>query len=162
MDKPKIGNKHYKQGKFSPRNPSKYAGNPTNILYRSSWELCFLKWCDTNPAVLKYCSEEMIVPYISPIDNKQHRYFIDFVIFVRTREGNLKRIAIEIKPYAETILPRTKKNLITESDKQKYQKKVETYYINQTKWKYAKVFCKNLGMDFIVLTERELFKKKKR
>lgn len=108
-----------------------------------------LKWADTHPDVLKYSSEELIIPYISPVDQKQHRYFVDFLIMVKTRSGEIKKYAVEVKPEAQTVPPKTrnKKRLVTET---------MTYAVNQAKWKAADQFCKSKGIDFIVLTEKHL------
>jgi hypothetical protein len=141
-------------GRFTPKSPNKYKGNPTNIIWRSTWELRFLKYLDTNPAILEYGSEEIVVPYISPLDGKAHRYFVDFHFIVRTKEGIDKKYLVEVKPYSQTIEPKRPKN-ITES----YISSVHTYLVNQAKWKYAKEFAKKAGMEFIILTEKELFNK---
>jgi len=139
----------YKQGRFTPKHPEKYVGDVSNIIYRSGWELKLLKWADVTPGVLKYASEELIVPYISPVDGKQHRYFVDFLIMVKTRSGEIKKYAVEVKPSAQTVPPTTKnkKRLIQES---------MTYAVNQAKWKAADAFCKTKGIEFIVLTEEHL------
>ena len=96
---------HPRPRKWKPRNPEKYVGDVNNIVARSSWEIKFMNYCDSHPEVLKYSSEELVIPYISPLDNRPHRYFVDFVILVKTRTGELKRMAIEIKPLAQTMPP---------------------------------------------------------
>lgn len=143
--------RNYHQGKFTPKNPEKYVGDVTNIIYRSSWELKFIKWCDSNPAVIKYASEELVIPYLSPVDQKIHRYFVDFVIMVKTRSGDIKKYAVEIKPEAQTIPPKQRKQT------KKYLTEMSTYMVNQAKWKAADEFCKTKGLEFIVLTEKHLF-----
>lgn len=157
--KPTISkNKKFHQGRYRPRNPSKYVGNPTNIIYRSGWEKAFLQWCDMNRNVLKWGSEELVVPYVSPIDLNIHRYFIDFIIWIRNSNGTIGKFAVEIKPFSQTRPPKVqKKKGITES----YKKAVDTYLVNQAKWKAADIYCKSLGMKFVVVTEKELFRKKK-
>ena len=97
---------HYHQGKFKPKNPEKYAGKTQDIYYRSGWELKFMKWADLNPAVLKWNSECVIIPYISPVDNRQHRYFVDFAILIEKPDGTRHRYLIEIKPHAQTLPPK--------------------------------------------------------
>lgn len=158
MDKPSLtGKKKYHQGIFRPKNIQKYIGNPTNILYRSSWEKIFLNWCDRTLSVIAYGSEELVIPYISPIDFKQHRYFIDFFVVIKRPNGTIQKYAVEIKPYAQTRPPRVSKNkMLTESTRIK----VETYMVNQAKWNAAKNFCKRNNMEFIILTEKELLKGK--
>lgn len=137
--------------KFRPLNPEKYIGDPTNIIMRSSWETRFASWCDRNPDVIKWQSEETIVPYRCPTDNKIHRYFIDFRVQVSTKQGNLKTYLVEIKPDRQTKPPefpgRQTKRYITES---------LTFIKNQAKWKAAKQYALDRGWEFIILTENHL------
>ena len=86
------------KGKFRPSVPKKYKGDYTNIIYRSLWELKFMKYCDSNKNILEWGSEEFFIPYLSPIDNRAHRYFPDFYIKVRESNGQIKKYVIEIKP----------------------------------------------------------------
>lgn len=159
MSKPSLtGKSRFHQGIFRPKNPQKYLGNPTNIIYRSGWEKYFLQWCDMTPSVVGYGSEELIVPYVSPIDGRLHRYFIDFVVLIRQRDGSIKKFAVEIKPYSQTQMPKvsSKRKVLTESLKNK----LDTFYINQAKWEAAKDFCSKHNMSFIILTEKQLLKGK--
>ena len=80
------------QGKFKPKNPSKYKGDPTNIVYRSSWELKLMMYLDTHPNVLKWGSEEIVIPYESPVDGRMHRYFPDFFVEQINTEGKKEKI----------------------------------------------------------------------
>ena len=155
--KPRTKNNHYHQGMFFPKNPEKYIGNITDIRYRSKWELCFLKWCDTSPSVLKYSSESCIIPYISPIDQKKHRYFVDFFVTILQDTGKVQSFLVEIKPLSQTKPPKKPKT-INES----YNEAVRTYLINQAKWRAAQKVCQERGWKFMVLTERELFRTVKR
>jgi hypothetical protein len=145
---------HYKQGFFKPLNPKKYIGDPTNIVFRSGWEKRVMEWLDTNANVIRWGSEEVIIPYVSPIDNKVHRYFTDFYVEAVGRDGETRKMLLEVKPKAQTQEPkkpqRTTKRYITE---------VMTYGVNQAKWKAAEDFCRNRGWEFRLITETELFKK---
>lgn len=137
--------------KYTPINPQKYTGDPTNIIMRSSWETRFALWCDKNPSVIKWNSEETIVPYVCPTDNRWHRYFIDFKIQIRDKNGNLKTYLVEIKPDKQTRPPevpsrRTKRFLL----------EAATYMKNEAKWKAATNFAKDRGWEFIILTEHHL------
>lgn len=146
----------YHQGKFIPKHPEKYIGNPTNIIYRSKWELMFLRWADETPSVLKYSSEECVIPYISPVDGKQHRYFIDFYIKILQSNGSIKDFLVEVKPYAQTQPPKLKnKSVMSES----YQEAIRTYAVNQAKWAAARRVCSSRGWDFMIITEKQLFRK---
>ena len=138
----------YKQGIYNPVNPKKYIGIKKPE-YRSSWELKFFQWCDKNENILEWASEAVVVPYISPVDNRPHRYFVDNVIAIR--EGNeIKRYLVEIKPFKQTQPPVQSKRKSTIIYEQ------VTYAVNQAKWKYASQFAKKRNMEFIVLTENEL------
>ena len=139
------------KGKFRPKITKKYKGDYTNIIYRSLWELKFMKYCDSNQNILEWGSEEIIIPYISPLDNRPHRYFPDFYIKVRENTGQIKKMIIEIKPKRQCIEPKVQK-IKTKS----YVREVCEYVKNQAKWEAATDFCKNRMMDFKVLTESEL------
>jgi len=137
--------------KYKPINPHKYTGDHTNIIMRSSWETKFAIWCDKNPSVLKWSSEETIVQYVSPIDNKAHRYFIDFKIQIRKTDGSVKTYLVEIKPDSQTRPP------IPPSRKTKrFLQEVMVWGVNEAKWKAANNYAKDRGWEFIVLTENHL------
>lgn len=145
----KKGSKYY-QGKYTPKVPSKYKGDPTQVFYRSSWELKFFNWCDNNNAVERWSSEEIVIPYISPVDNRVHRYFVDAMIQVNTKEG-LKTYLIEIKPDVQTRPPKAP----SRKTKQ-YLTEVMTWGVNEAKWKAAERYAKDRGWEFKVLTEHDL------
>jgi hypothetical protein len=142
----------YNQGKFHPQNPQKYKGNVNNIIYRSSWELKFMQWCDRNENILEYGSEEFWIPYISPVDNRVHRYFPDFIIKVKENSGNTKNYVVEVKPQRQTVPPK-QKSRVTKS----YLYEAQTYAVNQAKWKAAEEWCADRLLNFMVITEKELF-----
>jgi hypothetical protein len=139
------------KGKYQPSYPQKYKGNPTNIIYRSLWERKFMRYCDLNENILEWGSEEIALPYRSPIDNRIHRYFPDFYIKVKESNGSIKKYLIEIKPKKQTIEPQVKKRKT-----KGYIYEVYEYAKNQAKWKAAEEFCKDRQWEFKVLTEDEL------
>ena len=143
--------KRYK-GKYKIKNPNKYLGNPTNIIYRSLMERRFMEWCDSNDKCYKWSSEEVVIPYISPIDNKQHRYFPDFLI--QTPKG---WFLIEVKPLTQSRPP---KKLVVENlelkKKRRYIKSVQTWLVNEAKWKAATKVCEKKGWSFQILPEKQL------
>ena len=141
----------YNQGKFHPQNPQKYKGNVNNIIYRSSWELKFMQWCDRNENILEYGSEEFWIPYISPVDNRVHRYFPDFIIKVKENSGNTKNYVVEVKPQRQTVAPK-QKSRVTKS----YLYEAQTYAVNQAKWKAAEEWCADRLLNFMIITEKEL------
>lgn len=152
------GNGKYKQGYFMPKNPQKYIGDPNKIIFRSSWEYRFASWCDMHPTITKWSSEPLAIPYVSPIDNKWHNYYVDFYV-CSVRDGKEQQYIIEIKPKAQREPPdkkllegnRTLKKL------QRYNAQLKTYLINQAKWEAAKQFAAGRGMRFAVCDENFLF-----
>ena len=136
------------QGMYQPRNPKKYKGDASKIVYRSSWERLFMEWLDLNPDVSLWESEEFYIPYISPVDNRQHRYFVDF----KVKFANGSTLLIEIKPAHQTKKPvprKGKKVALLESE-------VRTYAVNYAKWKAAEKYAAERGMKFAVFTEHTL------
>lgn len=140
------------KGKFSPKFPGKYKGDPTNIVYRSLWELRVMKYLDENASVLQWASEEVIIPYKSPVDGKYHRYFPDFWVKSRDKEGHISVRIFEVKPESQSVEPKPKSGKPTK----KYLTEVARYGINSAKWTAAREYCKERGWTFHVLTEREL------
>lgn len=139
------------KGYFKPKNPGKYKGNPSNIIYRSGWELKLMSYLDSHPDVIKWSSEEFCIPYRSPIDGKIHRYFPDFYVQKRNSAGLIESLVIEVKPKSQVLPPAIKEKVT-----KKYLKEVKTYGINTAKWKAAKEFCEDKKWKFVLMTEKEL------
>lgn len=138
------------KGRFIPKNPKKYNGDPNNIIYRSSWEVRVMKYLDENPNVIWWASEELPIPYRSPIDNRVHRYFPDFIVKVRRKDGLVMTYILEVKPESQTKMPVQKRRT------KKFLQEAATYAINQEKWRAADIFCKEHGWQFKILTENDL------
>jgi len=139
------------KGRYRPTHPQKYKGDPTNIIYRSSWELKYMKWCDHNQAVISWQSEEFFIPYRHPIDGKIRRYFPDFLVKIKTSQNIVETWVVEIKPMYQVKEPKPQNRKT-----KKYLTEVKTYAINRYKWDYAIEWCKDRGYKFIILTEKEL------
>ena len=147
------------KGIFKPANPNKYKGDHTNIVYRSSWEAHFFAYLDKHPYVNWWQSEEVVVKYISPKDNRIHRYFPDVIVNVTDPSTQKKRtIMIEIKPHKQTLPPDPAKRNATPSGRvsRRFLNEVMTYAINDAKWKAAREYCADRGWDFEIYTEKEL------
>ena len=142
--------KTYK-GRYSPKNPEKYKGNPTGIIYRSLWERKLMVYLDENKSIIQWSSEEIAIPYISPLDNRYHRYFPDFYIKAIDKNGNIVEQLLEVKPRKETIEPAKKKRITKQ-----YITEVTTWGKNQAKWKAAEEYCLDRGWQFKLITEKEL------
>ena len=139
------------KGRYSPSYTKKYKGNTSNIIYRSLWELRFMRYCDNTPSILEWASEEIAIPYRSPIDNRVHRYFPDFYMKVKETNGKIKNYVIEVKPAKQTIPPKKPKRQTKGYIREAYE-----YARNQAKWKMAKEFCADRQWEFKVVTEKEL------
>lgn len=141
----------YYQGLFTPKNPQKYIGDVNNIVYRSFWELKFMRWCDLDENILEYGSEEIVIPYFDVTTEKVRRYFPDFYMKIKTSQNTIEKYIVEIKPKKQTTAPkqpkRKTKNWLYES---------VTYEKNRCKWAAAELFCQKHGLKFKIVTEIEL------
>jgi hypothetical protein len=137
------------RGTFIPRNPKKYRGDISQIVYRSSWEAALMYWLDINDKVKAWSSENVIVPYVSPIDNKVHRYFIDFMI--ETTEGVF---LVEVKPQKECMPPKRRQG----KRKHLIEAEARTYAQNTAKWQAAEQYAHSMGYKFQVWDEITLKK----
>ena len=141
-----------RSGKYKPSNIKKYRGDYRNIIYRSSWEKVFMAYCDKNNNIIEWGSEEVIIPYRSPLDNRLHRYFPDFYVKVKDKKSGLpKKYIIEVKPKRQCIAPKIQK-----TKNRKYVREVMEYAKNQAKWDAAEDWCADRRMEFKVLTEDDL------
>ncbi len=139
------------KSRFKPLHPSKYKGDPNNIICRSSWERKFCQWCDRNRSIIYWASEEISIPYVSPKDNRVRRYYPDFLIKVQEKNNIIKTYVVEVKPKKQTLPPKPRKR-VTKS----YIYECTTYAVNQAKWKAANEFCKDNRIEFKIVTEDEL------
>lgn len=139
------------KGRYSPSYPRKYKGNPSNIIYRSLWERKFMVYCDLNQNILEWGSEEIVIPYRSPIDNRVHRYFPDFYVKLKETTGKTKKYIIEVKPKRQTKPPSRPKR-----QTKGYLREVYEYARNQAKWEAAVDYCKDRLYEFKIMTEDEL------
>jgi hypothetical protein len=134
------------RGKFVPKNPEKYQGmgDPT---YRSSWELTFMMFCDNNPAVEHWASESVKIPYRDPLTGKNTVYVPDFLIVYLDRNQKKHAELIEIKPNNQATLEAVGKNKLNQAQ----------YIRNLAKWEAATAWCKKYGIQFRVISERDIF-----
>jgi len=145
------------QGYFRPANPEKYIGNPSQIIFRSSWEFKFLKWCDASPTILKYSSEPVGIPYYSPLDKRGHIYYVDFYIVTKDTDGKEKAWLIEVKPNKYTKPPVAPKRM-TDKQTANYMYAAKQFILNQAKFEAAREFASIRGLQFGIITENFLFK----
>lgn len=143
-------NRKFSQGIFSPKYPEKYKGS-FPIAYRSKWELICMRRLDSNPNVLSWGSESVVVPYQNPLTGRVSRYFIDFNVTLKNKHGEIQKFLIEIKPHVQTLPPKQK----TRNPKTLLRQQAE-YVKNRAKWKAAEEFAKMKGSSFVVLTEKHL------
>lgn len=139
------------KGRYTVKNPKKYVGDPTKVIYRSSWELRCMNYFDSSETVLKWSSEELAIPYISPIDKRWHRYYPDFVIQVLDEQNRVKTIMIEVKPEKQTKPPQPRKRTT-----KRYIQEVKDWGINSSKWEAAQEYCADRKWEFKILTEKGL------
>lgn len=137
-------------GKFSPKNTNKYLGDPTNIWYRSLWERRVMVHLDDNPSVIEWSNEEIVIPYLSPIDNRVHRYFPDFFVRIKNKVGLVESMILEVKPSSQAKPPKVRRMT------KQYIQEVMTWGVNEAKWNAAVEYCKDRNWAFKVITEKDL------
>ncbi len=143
----------WRQGLFTPKHPEKYVGDLEKIVFRSSWELEAFEFCDNNPKVLKWASEEIVIPYSMPTSKggvRPAKYYPDLYMEYKNVHGKVIRDLIEIKPFKQTKPSRSRnpKNKMYEN---------AVHMKNQLKWEAARAWCAQNGMNFRLLTEKEQF-----
>ena len=143
------------KGKFFPKNPQKYIGNPNNIVFRSAWERTFMEYCDKHSNITKWASEEIAIPYYFVGDSKWHKYYPDFLIQVNTHDNKHQVWMVEIKPDKQTRLNVGRPAKST----RRHLTEALTYAKNQAKWKAAENYCEKKGWKFKVVTEKDLYPK---
>lgn len=146
-----VYGKNVQQGKWFPSHPEKYVGDVNSITSRSSWERKFFVWLDLNPDVIRWNSEEIVIPYFDPVQNKMRRYFVDFWAEIRDKNGVIRKFLIEIKPDKFTKPPETPKKKT-----KRYVEEVMQYATNCAKWEAANKVCKENDVQFLILTENHL------
>lgn len=142
--------RRYYNGIYPVKNIDKYLGDPKKCQYRSGWERKVFKQLDYNPKVIGWGAEPFAIPYLSPKDNKVHRYFPDIIVVV-DNNGEQVTTLIEIKPLRETQMPKGQGK-----KKSRYLMEVMTYSVNKAKWKAAEALCKQRGWTFKIMTEKEI------
>ena len=168
-----VFSKNYYQGTFVPKHPEKclnfngklYPDKTLPITYRSSWEQILCNFCDMQVNILSWGSEVVEIPYYSQIDNKNHRYILDFLIILRDRSGKIQKYAVEVKPdnqaekldeNGNVIYPAAPKRK-TQKSLLKWQEKCQVIRRNAEKWEAAKLWAAKRGFTFRAITENEIF-----
>lgn len=143
----------YSQGLYTPKNPEKYVGDITKIRYMSSWELELHKFFDNNSNIIRWSSENIAIPYLKPTDNRIHRYYPDYWVEYRNKEGVIVREIIECKPRSQTKQPRKQRG----TGKASLYETVQ-FAINAAKWQAASEWCAQRGLLFRIVTEKSIFR----
>ena len=136
----------FSSGKFTPTQPDKYVGKKTPT-YRSSWEWHFMRFCDTHPAVQKWASEAISIPYRCPITGKQTIYVPDFFVQYSDKNNKMHVELIEVKPQNQTLREKVGKNKHNQIE----------YLRNVAKWRAAQSWCSAQGIKFRIVNEQDLF-----
>lgn len=135
-------------GTYIPAHPQKYRGDSSKIYFRSLWERAVFKYCEQNPHIEWWSSEELVIEYTCMTDKKKHRYYPDLIIKYTT--GLV--VIVEIKPYRQTIKPVITKN----KNRQTLLNESITYTKNISKWLAAKEYARQNNLEFQIWTEKTL------
>lgn len=143
------------QGNFTPTHPEKCI-NKTTIKFRSSYEKRFLTFLDLSPSVLLYGYEVVQIPYLFEIDNRVHRYIIDFYMVVKNKDGVVTKYLVELKPKHQTVEPKQPKKKSAKAMKN-FMYSAKEYIKNKNKWDAAESYCKKNNIQWKILNETNLF-----
>lgn len=143
--------KKFAQGKFQLKHPEKYIGLRTPT-YRSSWEWAVMQFCDNNPAIQKWASESIKIPYQDPLTGKYSIYVPDFFLNYVDRTGKQHAEVWEVKPLNQTSKEKVGRNKVNQAH----------YIRNMAKWEAARAWCKQQGILFRILSDSDIFFKGKR
>jgi hypothetical protein len=137
--------------------PEKYIGKIEQICFRSSWEISFARWLDTNDSVLEWRSEEDVIMYTSPVDGRKHRYFMDFYFKYKKENNEIWETLVEIKPYNQTQKPELKEQWT----RKRKEQIASTYIINQAKWSATRQYVESQRQQgrklmFKIVTEKDV------
>jgi hypothetical protein len=155
--KPRNGQKLPRQGYYKPIHPEKYIGRLDQIIFRSSWEFRFLKWCDLNPQIIQYASEPIPIPFFNPLDKRVHRYYVDFYVKLIRQDGKESEYLLEVKPNKYIVPPKAPERM-TDKQTANYVWAAKQFIVNQAKFEAAKSFAEQKGVKFGIITENFLFK----
>lgn len=142
-------NKNFKQGYYRPEHPEKLLGKKDYVIYRSGLELSYFRILDKNPNVVRWGSEEIVIPY--RYNDSWHKYYIDLVVFLKVGD-ELKKMLIELKPYKQTIQPVDSKR----KKRSTFMNECLTWHKNCAKWDSAREYAKKARCEFKILTEKDL------
>ncbi len=136
------------KGIYKLRNPNKYLGDKSNVVYRSLLERRFMEFFDSSVSIVNWSSEELHIPYYNPVKGKISRYFPDFLVKVKTKDGTIENWLVEIKPDSQTRPPKTTKST----------RVLVEWAINSSKWNSAQEYCQKNNLKFVILTEKNISK----
>lgn len=139
---------NFRKGRFSPNNRNKYKGDVSKIIYRSGWELHFMRYLDRHEHIEAWASEPFFIMYDDPVTDTKKRYYPDFL--VKKKSGEI--ILVEIKPLKQTQPPKKRRRT------QKFLAEQAVYHRNMAKWSAAENLCRQKGWQFVIMTEKELGK----
>ena len=140
------------KGRFRPKNPDKYKGNPMRIEYRSSWELAMMRYLDSRDEVVWWQSEEKRIPYYDPVAKRNRGYYPDFIVHYRRKDGICVTEVVEVKPERQVKGPPAHPKRRTKT----WMNEALTYTTNTAKWKAAETWCEDRGYNFRIITEHDL------
>ncbi len=147
----------YRQGYYQLINSSKYIGDPSKIIFRSSWEKRFATYCDVNERVVAWSSEPFQIPYLHPVEGVTKPYNIDFYVKIKSGNNEIKEFIVEVKPSKQLKPPVQPSGRITEKRMSDYTLQMTTYLTNLAKFHAAREYAKTRGWEFVIVTETFIF-----
>lgn len=145
-----------KQGYYIPLNPTKYRGDLNKIIFRSNWEKMYMRYCDLSNSILEWSSESLAIPYISPLDMRPHKYYVDFQVVELQEDGTAKKFIVEVKPKKDYIEKPIFEGRRTPKKEKDFKRRAETWLVNDAKFKAAINYGRMFNMEFKIVNEETL------
>jgi len=159
-----------RQGYAKIQNKDKYIGDPELIIYRSSWEFAFIKYCDMSPSVKRWSSEPVSIPYYDRVSKLEEcaklgldpnnpsnwevkNYNTDFWYEVDNGRDRLEKIFVEIKPSHKLKKPIPPPEHATLKEQRIFVKAAKEYLINEAKFAAIREWAERHDSKFYVFTE---------
>lgn len=161
MDSRVNNSNKFKQSILLTENLIGYKGKKQKISVLSSYEhkaVRMLQQLYSLKRIDGWANEESIFNYVYSLDEKNHRYLMDFTI----TKGDYT-IFVEVKPFSKLTPPKKPKEFKGEKSVQSYRNAVAEFLKNQDKWKAVNEWCdtqnSKIGYEkykFVIWTEKEL------
>jgi len=164
------GTSRTSQGYYKVKHPEKYIGDPNLVIYRSSWEMAFCRWCDASPSITRWASEPIKIPYYDRVSKLEEckkynldpnspknwavkNYNLDFWIEIANGDGTSQKMFIEVKPSSKLKKPLPPPLGVPLKVQKRFVIEAKEFLINEAKFAAAEAWANKHNAKFKIFTE---------